>query len=142
MHVAQSAVSQTIKSLEEEVGAVLFSRAPRRVALTPAGVELLAHGRRMMLELERGTTVARKAASGEQGRLRLCFGPLSALTALPSLVAAYQKRLPRVQVEIDTLGTEEQLDALRDGRIDLGFVPLGKHDSSGLATEVVALAPV
>jgi DNA-binding transcriptional LysR family regulator len=142
MHVVQSAVSQTIKALEEQVGAALFSRAPRAVTLTPAGVALLASCRAALVELERGTVAARKAASGEQGRLRLCFGPLSALTMLPRLVATYQRALPGVQVDIETLGSNEQLAALRDGRTDLGFLPLGKHDFGGLQTRIVVLAPV
>lgn len=83
LHVAQSAVSQTLKALEEEVGAMLLARTRRRVALTPAGEQFRDHARRALSSLEDAAACARRAAEGETGRLVLRFTLMSALSVLP-----------------------------------------------------------
>jgi len=142
LRVAQSAVSQTVAALEDEVGARLFSRAPRDIRLTPAGTELLVHARRALALLAEGTASARRAASGETGQLALSFGPLTALTRIPKVVARFRRAFPGVTLRLDAAGPGEQLAALRDGSLDLAFVPLSKYDLGTLAMEVVEQARV
>jgi DNA-binding transcriptional LysR family regulator len=136
LHLVQSAVSQTIKALEDEVGAPLFARTKRQVSLTPAGRELLAPARRMLDELDRGLTAARRAASGETGRLSLYFTMMAALTPLPRALARFQREHPDVEVTIAPGGSTEQLDALGLGRADIGFMAI-KKDVAPFVCEVV-----
>jgi DNA-binding transcriptional LysR family regulator len=136
LYLVQSAVSQTIKALEEEVGAALFARTKRQVCLTPAGQHFLPHARRMVEEMERALGAARRAAAGESGRLALRFTMMSALTALPRALSRFQRECPGVQVSIEPGGTTEQLEALRLGRCDIGFMAL-KRDVQPFECEVV-----
>ena len=136
LRVAQSAVSQTIKALEKELGVTLFERTQRRVVLTAAGKELASHSRDALDGLERGAQAARKAAKGETGRLMLRFTMMSALTRLPRAVARFQALYPNVELQIAPGGSTEQLEAIARGQCDIGFVSL-KKGVAPLATEIV-----
>lgn len=139
LRVAQSGVSQTIKALEAEVGAELLARTRRSVSLTPAGQRFLEHARRAHGSLEQATAAARSAASGESGRLSLRFILMSSLTMLPRAVARFQREHPRVNLDIAPATMVEQLDAIREGRCDVGFLAF-KDDLAPLASHVVERA--
>jgi DNA-binding transcriptional LysR family regulator len=141
LHLVQSAISQTIKALEDEVGAPLFARTKRQVVLTPAGQELLGPARRMLDELDRGLTAARRAAAGDTGRLSLRFTMMAALTPLPRVLARFQREHPDVAVTIAPGGTTDQLEALRLGRADIGFMSLNR-DVAPFACEIVEKSTV
>jgi DNA-binding transcriptional LysR family regulator len=141
LRIAQSAVSQTLKDLEAEVGAVLFERTRRSVEITAAGASFRQHAALALLELERATAAASKAARGETGSLTLRFTLMSALTALPRAVAHFQAAYPEVALQIEPGGTTEQLDAIMTGRCDVGFVSK-KGDISPLASELIEKAPL
>lgn len=141
LHVTQPAVSQALRALEREVGARLLSRAQRRVALTPAGEFFRERAERAMGELERAAAEARRAGAGEIGRLRLAFTTVSALGPVPAAIAEMRRRYPDVQISAASLGTREQIEAIRSGRCDIGFTV--KADSSpGLSVEVVTDEPL
>ena len=139
LRVAQSAVSQTLRGLEEEVGATLLERSKRKVSLTPAGAQYLEHARAALSQLELGAAAALSAASGEVGELRLSFTLMSALTVLPKVVVRFQRLYPRVRVSVTPGGSTEQLDAIHRGQCDVGFMAF-KRDVQPLETLVVARA--
>jgi len=141
LHVAQSAVSQTLKDLEDEVGAPLLERDRRRVGVTPAGARFAEHARRALDEVERGCTAARRIASGDLGTLHLMFTTMSGLSSLPRALTIFRRAHPDVRLEVEVAGTTEQLEALRKGTCDLGFITL-RNDVAPLVTEVVAKAPL
>jgi DNA-binding transcriptional LysR family regulator len=142
LRVAQSAVSQTIRALEEDVGAPLFVRGPGGVRLTIAGEHFLGHARRALGELDDGASTARSAGTGEVGRLALRLGPISGLTILPRVVARFRRELPRVDLRIEPAGAADPIAAIADGRADLAFVSAAKHDHRALASELVEDAPL
>src|SRR3954469_4356576 len=86
LRIAQSAVSQTLRSLETHLGVRLLERSRRKVLLTPAGQQYLQHARAALLVLDEGAAAALHAASGEVAQLRLSFTLMSALTILPRVV--------------------------------------------------------
>lgn len=139
LRIAQSAVSQTLRSLEAELGVVLLERSRRQVSLTPAGHQYLQHARAALARLEEGAVAAQHAASGEVGELRLSFTLMSALTALPRVVTRYQRAYPRVRLVVTPGGSTEQLDAIREGRCDVGFMAF-KRDVAPLESLVVTRA--
>jgi DNA-binding transcriptional LysR family regulator len=139
LRVAQSAVSQTLRSLEEELGVALLERSKRQVSLTPAGRQYVDHARAALARLEEGAAAALHAASGEAGELRLSFTLMSTLTVLPRVVTRFQRAYPRVRVLITPGGSTEQLEAIREGRCDVGFMSF-KRDVRPLDTLVVARA--
>jgi len=139
LRVAQSAVSQTLRALEQELGVRLLERSKRQVSLTPAGVEYQEHARAALAQLDEGAAAAVQAASGEVGELRLSFTLMSALTVLPRVVTRFQRAHPRVRLVVTPGGSTEQLDAIRHGRCDVGFMAF-KRDVEPLETLVVARA--
>jgi DNA-binding transcriptional LysR family regulator len=139
LRIAQSAVSQTLRALEADLGVMLLERTKRQVSLTPAGHQYLRHARAALAQLEEGASAALRAATGEVGELRLSFTLMSALTVLPRVVTRYQRTYPRVRVLVTPGGSTEQLDAIREGRCDVGFMAF-KRDVSPLESLVVARA--
>jgi DNA-binding transcriptional LysR family regulator len=141
LHVAQSAVSQTLRALEEEIGTLLFTRTKRSVALSAAGRGFIEYARSALAQLEQGTAAARLAASGDVGELRLRFTLMSTLTVLPRVVSRFKREYPRVDLQIGPGGSVEQLEAIRIGQCDIGFMAL-KRDSAPFTSHVVARSPL
>lgn len=119
--VAQPAVSQQIRRLEELVGHPLLRRKPR-VEPTEAGEVLLRVARRIQGQLDEGLEAARRAARGETGRLVVGFAASVMLTELAAAIQAYRERFPGIELDLRELSTAAQLEALRAGTIDVGFV--------------------
>ncbi|SEK53606.1 LysR family transcriptional regulator [Streptacidiphilus jiangxiensis] len=120
--IAQPPLSQQIRRLEEKVGHPLFDRGPARVALTPAGRELLPAARRALADLDAGLRAARRVGAGELGVLRIGFAASLALTVLPGLLRTYRQRFPDVELDVREMTSSPQLTALREGAIDIGLL--------------------
>ena len=123
-HTVQSALSHQVARLEAELGAALFERTSRRVHLTPAG-EAFVRQAYATLEAARRIPEEVAAATG-QVRGHLSIGAISALGRLDivALIAAYHARFPEVEIGLCQRGSEELLEQLRLGRLDLVFVGL------------------
>ena len=138
LHVVQAALSQQIKALEESVGAPLFERTTRRVELTEVGRIFRVDALDTLTRADRAFARAQRAARGELGTLRLGFVSAAALTALPRTLLALESTSPGLDVELLEAGTKAQLDGLRSGQLDAGFIlgPLEADDlQSMVATE-------
>jgi DNA-binding transcriptional LysR family regulator len=127
LDIAQPLLSQMILRLEQVVGTQLLIRRPA-VRLTPAGEMFLPYARRMLEELQSGVEVANKTGAGELGHLHLGFPTLLSLSWLPQAIADYQRTYPAVQMSYLDLTTAGQLQGLRSGQIDAGFI---RQESSG-----------
>ena len=136
LHVAQSAISQQIKSLEEELGVSLLHRTKRSVKLTAAGNAFLSEAKEILAHAELSKQIARRAARGETGSLAIgCVGA-GASSFLPELIQLYRKRFPAVRVHLFELTPEQQLQAFARERIDLGFTrPLAAADEKNFTQE-------
>lgn len=124
LRLAQPSLSRQIRQLEEEVGVDLIDRTDRRhVQLTAAGVAFLEGARETLAMAERSAHEARRAAESESGRLSVAFVP-SILQAPQAarILQRFRDRQPSVRVEISSMRTLEQWDALRSGRVQLGFL--------------------
>lgn len=125
----QSAVSLQIKRLEEGVGAPLFRRSSRRVALSEAGGTLLPYARRLLrLQEEAQQAVGRSTRTQV---LRLGLPDEQALAYLPELLPAFARSHPEVQLAIVCDQSDLLVEQLADGLLDL--VLAIRHDpaSSG-----------
>ncbi len=127
LHIAQPGLSQQIQALESELGISLLARTRRRVELTAAGQVFLEEGRRVLAQLERAENLARRAATGEIGRLAIGGTESATWVVLPELLRAFRRRHPNVDLAIREMPSPLQLEALRNGEIDVGFVrpPVG-----------------
>lgn len=141
LRVAQSAASQAVKRLEAEVGATLLARTKRRVTITEAGAEFRAGALSALTNLAGAADAARRTAQGQRGRLALRFGLLTTLTVVPQALARFKREYPAIELELESAGTAPQLEGLRLGQCDIGFVSF-QRQLEGLVTEVVDRAPL
>jgi DNA-binding transcriptional LysR family regulator len=121
LHVAQAALSQTVRDLEEEVGARLLDRSSRHVALTPAGGAFQVEAAEIVKRAGYAVELARRAAQGKAGKLAVGFLGSAVSLCLPRVVRQYRERYPNVELELIEMTPERQQAALREGRIHLGL---------------------
>ena len=136
LHVAQPAISQQIKSLEEELGVSLLHRTKRSVKLTAAGNAFLSEAKQILAHAELSKQIARRAARGETGSLAIGYVCASVSGFLPELIQSYRKRFPAVRVHLFELMPEQQLQAFAREKIDVGFTrPLAVADEKNFIQE-------
>jgi len=121
LHVTQSTLSHQIKQLEEELGALLFDRIGKRVALTEAGEAFLHHATRALQEIDRGLGALREDAQAAAGELRIGSTHTFNLGFIPDCIAGFQQRYPGVRVMVDELAADLIAERLQQGTLDLGI---------------------
>ncbi|WP_328440533.1 LysR family transcriptional regulator [Streptomyces sp. NBC_00444] len=136
LHVVQSAVSTTVRTLERELGATLFHRTTHRVSLTPAGQAFLPAARAALQAAEQ----ARAAVDLVKGELRgeITIGVMQGLhTGLAQALAAFRHQHPQVTVRLHQAPADDLLQALRDGTTDVAVVAPARLRQRGLAARVL-----
>ena len=121
LHVAQPAVSQTIRDLEAEMEVTLFQRTKRSVRLTAAGRVFLREVERILKEADDAVRAAQRAARGEVGKVVLGFMGPAVTPFLPELVRTYRDRYPDVELGLHEMMPTQQLHAFAEGRIDVAL---------------------
>ena len=123
LHMAQPALSQSIRQLEAELGAVLLTRTTRQVRLTPAGAFFYDEARRVLQQLDGAVSGVRRVADGHRGLIRVGFTGTAAFTQLPRFARILQSRLPDVALEVHAdMLTPAQTEGLLDGSLDLAVL--------------------
>nr|WP_315476057.1 LysR family transcriptional regulator [uncultured Undibacterium sp.] len=123
MHIGQPPLSHAIQMLEEDIGVQLFERTKRSVRLTAAGHLFLQDARRIIALTESASEMARKAARGETGELRIGFTFSTPFTALFSnVINRYREKYPEVNLIFRELSTNRQLEEIEKLQLDLGFI--------------------
>lgn len=130
LRVSQPPLSRQIRDLEEEIGTVLFNRSNRRLELTAAGKFFLQEAKRILSEVERATRITKATGSGQAGLITIAFlSPLGGMF-LPQVVRSFRQIHPTVDIDLFEIVPRKQLEALRDSRIDLAFVPKVEVESA------------
>lgn len=121
LRVAQPALSQQIRALEEALGCTLVQRRPR-VALTDVGRVFVEEARQTLARMERGIEAARRMARGESGFLPVGFAASAVLTHFPEIIWHYRERFPAVALDLRELSPAGEVESIRTGEIDVAFV--------------------
>jgi DNA-binding transcriptional LysR family regulator len=142
-NIVQSGLSVAIRGLEAELGTRLFVRNTRRVQLSEAGRIFLPEARRVLGAAKR----ARDAVAAIKGGLigRLSVGTVQSLHPfldLPALLQAFHERYPKVEIAVREINFEALRQALREGHLDLAFMPTSDVSRIGLAAEVLFSSPM
>lgn len=121
-HVTQPTLSEQVRKLEEELGAVLFDRDTRPVTPTTIGRQVVAHARLVLAEAERLREVVREQTGEIDGELRV--GLLSTLAPylLPLVIAPFSERYPEVALSFEELRAEQIVEHVRRDLLDVGLI--------------------
>ncbi len=122
LNMTQPPLSQQIKQFEEELGFPLFHRSKRVVELTAAGKVFLHEVRGVLHQLDKAVDHARHTARGELGKIIIGFVGTATYDILPPVVREFRERYPSVSIELQQLSVPQQLEALLNGEIDIGFL--------------------
>lgn len=122
-YVAQAAISQQIKQLEEELGVVLFDRGSKGVSLTPAGDYFAQQCQSILDQYESAVRQARAIADGAKQELRLGISGLYAQDAFPDYLRQYRQRYPDASISLQEQGYKALLDGLLREELDVIVLP-------------------
>jgi DNA-binding transcriptional LysR family regulator len=112
--IAQPALSQMIRAIEERAGARLFLRAHRRIELTAAGRAFLAEARQALEHADKASAAAKRAARGETGAVRIGYvSSALAEEAFLAALASFRQSHPDVVVDLLLRKTSEHIEAMR-----------------------------
>src|SRR6266567_508545 len=148
-HIAQPALSQQIRRLEQEVGLALVERTTRRVAMTEAGEVLVARARRVLAEIEAANTELESLSGVQTGHVQVgamhTMGPID--LSIP--LGIFNDRHPGVEITVRDQSSEELAEMLRVDELDLAFLSVTERiESHGLglhqlvSEELVAVLPL
>ncbi len=128
--VSQPTLSTQIKKLEEELGVQLVERAPRKVMLTPVGLEVAERARSVLRDLEQIKALTRRAVDPNSGILRLGLFPTLAPYLLPHVIPGLRHRYPQLQLQLFEEKSADILTMLRQGKLDAGILAQPIEDDS------------
>lgn len=122
VHLTQSAVSHQLRDIEERLGTALFLRVGKRMVPTAAGERVLATARRVLDDVAAAEQDVRRLGTNTTGVLRVCAQCNTGYHWLPSLVEAFGRTHPLVDVVVAVECTMRPLESLLEGRLDLAIV--------------------
>jgi LysR family transcriptional regulator, transcription activator of glutamate synthase operon len=129
LHIAQPALSQQVKRLENEVGVALVDRTTRHVALTPAGELLVAGARRALAELDAATDELSDLAGLRTGRVVIGAMRSTGRFDLSGLLAAFHARHPGIELVVREEPSEVMLQRLHGDALDVAFLSVNRLDT-------------
>jgi len=121
LHMAQPPLSRQIQQLEAEFGVTLFNRGSRPLALTDAGRLLFEQAVQVLDRMDEMKAMARRLLEAEKPRFSIGFVASTLYGYLPEVIRRYRDARPGVELTLLELTTMEQIAALKEGRIDVGF---------------------
>jgi DNA-binding transcriptional LysR family regulator len=144
IHVAQSAVSATVASLEVELGERLFDRTTRTVQLTEAGRALLPHAVAIVDAFQAARDAVDGVRGGISGSIRIGYMTNVTLFDIPALLGRFASEYPAVSIHLtpSVTGTAGLAEELRRGDIDMAFFAATAENYPDLVVDVLATAPV
>ena len=122
LSISQPAVSQTIRLLEEELGAKLFTRVSRGIRLTPEGELLYPYAEQAVKSLEQGEQKLREMLNLDLGEVRIGASDMTLRFYLLPYLETFHERFPSIKVNVTNAPTPATLDLLTEGKIDFGVV--------------------
>lgn len=137
LFLTQPAISKRIAVLEDELSIELFDRIGRRITLTEAGKALLPRARKILLEIEDSRRAIKNLSKDVSGSLKIGTSHHIGLHRLPSVLRAYTKQYPDVELDIRFMDSEQACRAVEHGDLEMGIVTLPLQHSPMLQTQMI-----
>lgn len=135
--ISQPPLSQQIQALEQELGARLFERTNRRVALSEAGRLFLEEARQVLVQVDKAADVARRAQLGELGEMKIGFTSSAPFnSSIPKAIYSFRQRFPAVHLNLKEMSSRDVAEALLDESIEVGLMRPLPLPESLVATEL------
>ncbi|MCL1629922.1 LysR family transcriptional regulator [Roseibaca sp. V10] len=127
LNVASSAIGAQISQLEHDLGAPLFDRLPRGMRLSSAGETFLHHGRRAILEIERGRAFVERLHGTDSGLTTLATVEGLAQGLVADALAGLWKSKPNIRVSVTSVASARVPEMIDNGQAELGLSYLGSR---------------
>lgn len=122
LHISQSAISRTIKALEDELGVVLFMRNAKAVELTDGGTIFLTHAKRVVFMFEHLKIDFENEFKLEQGSILIGLPPITDAPIFAQLLGEFKKTYPQIDLELYEHGSKKVEISVQEGLIDIGII--------------------
>lgn len=142
VRVAQPGVSAQIKRLEREFGHELLDRSGRTVRLTEVGAAVLPYARAALAAVEGARLAVDDLAGLTRGQVSVGTVAATTAVAVPELLARFHERYPGVEMSLSEGTSDELVDAVRAGRLDVAVVGLAGETPRDLAVQIVVDEPL
>jgi DNA-binding transcriptional LysR family regulator len=136
LFIVQPALSRQIKELEKELGVLLLNRTKRVVTLTEAGKFFYNEVKNLFATIEDIKEETKQIETGSVGRIKIGYVGSAMLSVLPKLIPKLQKEHKGLHFELYEMTAMSQLEALKSGKIDIGFLRVPREDME-LAFETI-----
>ncbi len=130
--LTQSAVSHSIRSLEDSLGCRLLDRVGKKVALTHQGDQLLMHAEKILQEMVTARESLDQLGKWGRSRLRVGASATACQYILPRVLREFKKSYPQCRITIEPCDTPLVRDLLSANKIDVGIALQSKHDNSSI----------
>jgi len=120
--VTQPTLSMQLQKLEEELGLQIFDRSKQPVVPTVAGIEVIAHAKKIIEERNNLSDFMQVRNGILAGQLKLGIIPTLAPYLLPLFIPSFTSSYPAIKLIINELTTSQIIGRLKDGRIDAGIL--------------------
>lgn len=141
IHLSQPALSANIRRLEETVGARLFDRDTRTVALSMVGAAFMPIATGLMDNVDHGLAHIQDILAGQQGRLNIAVAPSVAAGVLPDILVRFMADHPRIQLRVHDVLSQGCVDMVRSGAADLALMPM-RSDVEDLSQQLLFRDPI
>jgi DNA-binding transcriptional LysR family regulator len=121
LHIAQPPLSRQIQQLEDELGVALLVRSSRPLKLTDAGRLFFDEAQQLLGRMEHMKDATRRRGRSERRLVNIGFVASTLYGGLPELIRRLRQKRPDLDVRLVEMMSGQQVEALKEGRIDLGF---------------------
>jgi DNA-binding transcriptional LysR family regulator len=142
LHLSPPTVSLHISELENRVGTILLSRTRGKIRPTAIGENMVTHARRLLADAAYALDDISRQAQGLTGLVRIGASTGAIANLLPRAIEQLAQLHPNIDVHIAVLTSQQTLEQLKSGSLDIGIVALPQLRSSGLRIEAWRRDPV
>ncbi|WP_291867893.1 LysR substrate-binding domain-containing protein [Maribacter sp.] len=128
--ISQSALSQQIMLLESILGVKLLDRTNRKVSLNRSGKLFLEEALRITKQVDNSITNWKLKQDGSDGVLKIAFVASAMQQFLPPILKSYDQKYPNIKLQLEELSNKDQIEALQENSIDIGFMRTNKVTSN------------
>jgi DNA-binding transcriptional LysR family regulator len=141
LNITQPSLSRQIQNLEKELVIILFERNQRQIKLTSPGQIFLTEVEQILLRFDQGIQIIKRVSRGKIGQLTVGFQGSSVYDIIPISIKSFRDRFPDVEVIMQPMETSQQVIAIAENNLDVGFVIPPITDAS-LEVEILLEEPL